>query len=228
MTRKNERNKAIIVASQFYQCDQNHDNVKKVLEAMLEKPVPERHYNFEQNNCEWHLIADTEELVYIVICAVGYPTRCAHDCLEELHTQFVNSNGDKKASTTKDNGLDGTFRACFESICRKYDDIETSDPIYKVKAKVETVKLQMEDNIRIALANCVTLETIEEHAQELQQQAHLFQRTATDLKNQMWWENIKLKLVVAGVILVIIGIIIGVSVYYAKKNEEAAKAVTSG
>jgi vesicle-associated membrane protein 4 len=51
---------------------------------------------------------------------------------------------------------------------------------------------------------------------ELQQQAGVFKRNANELKKKMWWKNIKMKLIIAAVILVILGIIIAIAVVMAK------------
>lgn len=49
----------------------------------------------------------------------------------------------------------------------------------------------MQDNVDLALQNCVKLESIEKAAEELQQQAGVFKRNATELKKRMWWKNLK-------------------------------------
>ena len=56
----------------------------------------------------------------------------------------------------------------------------------------------------MALQNCVKLENIERQAEELQQQAGVFKRNATDLKNKMWWKN---KKVLIGIILAVVVIL---------------------
>jgi vesicle-associated membrane protein 4 len=76
----------------------------------------------------------------------------------------------------------------------------------------------MQDNIDVALRNCVKLESIEAQAEELQQQAGVFKKSAHELKNKMWWKNMKMWLIIAFIVLVILGIIIGVAVAYSKKN----------
>jgi vesicle-associated membrane protein 4 len=43
--------------------------------------------------------------------------------------------------------------------------------------------------------------------EDLQQQAGVFKRNASELKKRMWWKNLKMKLILGGVIVVIIGII---------------------
>jgi len=52
----------------------------------------------------------------------------------------------------------------------------------------------------------------------LQQQAGVFKKNAHDLKNKMWWKNMKLWLVIGLIALIIIGIIVGVAVAQSKAS----------
>ena len=78
-----------------------------------------------------------------------------------------------------------------QKICAKYDNLAEVDKLASVTRKVESVKLVMQENIDVALQNCVKLESIEKQAEELQQQAGVFKRNANELKNKMWWKNMK-------------------------------------
>mmetsp|Transcript_23136 Transcript_23136/g.43483 ORF Transcript_23136/g.43483 Transcript_23136/m.43483 type:complete len:85 (-) Transcript_23136:83-337(-) len=70
----------------------------------------------------------------------------------------------------------------------------------------------MQENVELALQNCVTLESIEEKAEQLQQQAGVFKKTAKDIRNKMWWKNLKMKLAIAFIILAILGVILAVTI----------------
>ena len=82
-----------------------------------------------------------------------------------------------------------------QKICAKYDNLAEVDKLASVTRKVESVKLVMQDNIDVALQNTVKLESIEKQAEELQQQAGVFKRNANELKNKMWWKNMKVMIV---------------------------------
>ena len=177
---------------------------------------PRKHYSFSAAGSAWHLIADQRGLMYILIVQPSYPQRSAHAALEETQKSFVAKAGDK-ASTAYDNSLNSTCRTLLQRICAKFDNLAEVDRLSAVTQKVDSVKLVMMDNVDMALQNCVKLESIEKAAEELQNQAGVFKRSATDLKKKMWWKNIKLKLIIAFIALCILGGIIGIIVYLTKK-----------
>jgi hypothetical protein len=121
-------------------------------------------------------------------------------------SQFVAKVGDK-AVTAKDRALDKQCSALMLRICQKYDNLAEVDKLASVARKVDTVKLVMQENVDAALQNCVKLESIEKAAEELQQQAGVFKRNANELKNKMWWKNMKMRMIIAAIVLVILGVI---------------------
>eukprot|EP00599_Poterioochromonas_sp_BG-1_P003628 CAMPEP_0173148854 /NCGR_PEP_ID=MMETSP1105-20130129/9975_1 /TAXON_ID=2985 /ORGANISM="Ochromonas sp., Strain BG-1" /LENGTH=228 /DNA_ID=CAMNT_0014063603 /DNA_START=165 /DNA_END=851 /DNA_ORIENTATION=- len=207
----------IVVASYSYNTETDLGGVKQVLEQPNMNMTPGKHYSFAVAQLAWHLIADESGLIYILICQVSYPQRVAHACLEELQRNFAAKFGEK-ALTAKDRALDKSAANLLLSTCQKYDNLAEVDKLAAVQKKVESVKLVMQENVDIALQNCVKLETIEKAAEELQQQAGVFKRNANELKKKMWWKNIKMKLIIGFIILAILGIIIGVAVAMSKSK----------
>lgn len=69
-----------------------------------------------------------------------------------------------KATTAKERAFDRTCAALFDRICRKYDNLAEVDKLAAVSKKVESVKLTMQENVDMALRNCVKLESIEQAA----------------------------------------------------------------
>lgn len=66
----------------------------------------------------------------------------------------------EKATSAKERQLDKQCGDLLQKICRKYDDLAAVDKLSSVSQKVDSVKLVMQDNIDIALQNCVKLESI--------------------------------------------------------------------
>lgn len=72
-----------------------------------------------------------------------------------------------KALTAKDRTLDKQCSSLLLKICEKYDNIAEVDKLASLARKVDTVKLVMQENVDIALQNCVRLENIERAAGKL-------------------------------------------------------------
>jgi len=206
---------ALIIASYSYNTDTDISAVKQALEQPNMNLSPGKHYSFNVGQLAWHLISDDQGLIYVVVCAGNYPQRCAHMCLEELQRTFVSKVGDK-ASTAKERSLDKQSSSFMQKICQKYDNVAEVDKLAAVARKVDTVKIVMQENVDAALQNCVKLESIEKAAEELQQQAGVFKRNANELKNKMWWKNMKMRLIIAAIVLVILGVIIAIVVVMSK------------
>lgn len=69
-----------------------------------------------------------------------------------------------KARNAKDRSLDKSCGSLLQKICQKYDNLNEIDKLASVTLKVESVKLTMQDNVDLALQNCVKLESIEKAA----------------------------------------------------------------
>ena len=117
-----------------------------------------------------------------------------------------------KARNSRESSHNKLCGPLLQKICQKFDNVGEVDKVAGTLAKVESVKLVMQDNVELALANVVKLETVEKAAEELQQQAGVFKRNAHELKKKMWWKNLKMKIIIGVIILAIIGIIVGVAV----------------
>lgn len=90
----------------------------------------------------------------------------------------------------------------------------TNANLTKITHKVEDIKLVMHDNIEKAAQNCVKIETIGQKSEDLMKEAGVFRNNARELKNKMWWKNVKMWVIVFGIISAIIIIIVCVVYSY--------------
>ena len=93
-----------------------------------------------------------------------------------------------------------------------------SNKVNEVNEKLDKVKVIMNDNIDLALQNCAKLETMELKSEELLQQAGVFKKSAKDIRNKLWWKNMRAKLIIATVVFIIVGIITAIFIIYTKQN----------
>ena len=80
-----------------------------------------------------------------------------------MASQFSARFGDK-ASTAKDRALDKSASNLLLQTCQRFDNLAEVDKLAAISQKVESVKLVMQENVDLALQNCVKLESIEKAA----------------------------------------------------------------
>jgi vesicle-associated membrane protein 4 len=84
-------------------------------------------------------------------------------------------------------------------------------PTGEVQQQVDEVIGIMHTNIEKVVQRGEKLDTLQNKTEELQNGALSFKKTSTDIKNEMWWKNIKLTLAVVGIVTTVC-VIIGVTV----------------
>ncbi len=159
---------------------------------------------FEHDSKAFHVLIKLEK-IFVMVCVREYPRRVGLQCLEEMDLYFISNK------PTPIN-LKGFYN--------KYNQIEQLDVLSNVKAKVENTQIIMHDNITKALENQVKLESIEIQSEELMQSSGIFLQKSRQLKNKMWWKNMRMKIMFGAFALTVIGLIIGIAVGVSKSNSQ--------
>lgn len=199
-----------------YQNQIQIDEFKNVFTNFNFNMSPGTLFSFEFNNYKYNLFANENKIIFCVITNLNYPTRLICECTKELEIQFV-----AKYNLVK-NYKELQFNSDFTNICKKlydkYNNPESIDNLMKVNNKINQIKDIMHENISQSLENIVKMETIELKTEELIQSAGIFENSAKQLKNKMWWKNLKIKLIIFSIIAIILTIIISVSVVSLKQK----------
>jgi len=140
---------------------------------------------------------------YCVITGLAYPNRIAIKFLEELGTEFQEKLGSdgKKA---KENSLNAKAKKFLKPLCEKFATPAGADKTHKVLEQVDKVKAQMQDNIAGMMKNQESAESLNEKSAQLSEQANVFKKNSKQLKNTMWWKNMKMTLMLGCVVVIVI------------------------
>merc|ERR1712187_519791 len=152
-----------------------------------------------------------------VITGLGYPSRVAIQMLQELYTTFMESYGDD-ARTGDENCLTRKAKNTLSTICKKFDDLDKVDKASSLLGKVDAVKGTMQENIAGMLKNTEQADALAEKSDQLNEQASVFKKKSTDLRKQMAWKNLKMTLLLGGIVLVILIVILAPLISRAKKD----------
>ena len=151
-----------------------------------------------------------------VITGLAYPSRIAIQMLQELYKEFM----DKFAGDTKKaaaNTLTKKSKTILKDCCTKYDDLDQVDKASALLGKVDDVKSSMQSNIANMLKNTEQAESLAEKSDQLNEQASVFKKRSNDLRKHMAWKNLKMTLLLGGIIIVILAVILGPLIARAKK-----------
>ncbi|KAG6754356.1 hypothetical protein POTOM_042393 [Populus tomentosa] len=129
--------------------------------------------------------------------------------LERVKDDFVSKYGGGKAATAQANGLNKEFGPKLKEHM-KYcaDHPEEISKLAKVKAQVSEVKGVMMENIEKVLDRGEKIELLVDKTENLHSQAQDFRSQGTQIRRKMWLQNMKVKLIVLGILIALILIIV--------------------
>jgi vesicle-associated membrane protein 7 len=142
-----------------------------------------------------------------VITGLGYPSRIAIQMLQELYKEFNSSFG-AEAKTAAESAMNKKAKKVLTAACTKFDDLTKLDKAASLISKVDGVKSTMQDNISNMLKNSEQAESLAEKSDQLNEQASVFKKKSNDLKKHMACKNLKMTLLLGGVVIVILIIIL--------------------
>jgi len=128
--------------------------------------------------------------------------------LERVREDFKRRHGGGKADTAVAHSLDRDFGPKLkEHMQYCVDHPEEMNKLAKVKAQVNEVKGVMMENIEKVLDRGEKIELLVDKTENLRYQADNFQKQGKQLRRRLWMQNMKVKLVVLGIIILLILII---------------------
>ena len=120
-----------------------------------------------------------------------------------------------KSATT--NSLTEKSKSTLQAKCKKFDDLSNVDKTSAIIGKVDEVKVQMQDNISAMLKNTEQAESLAERSDQLNEQASVFKKKSTDLRKQMRCKNLKMTVILVGLVAGVLAIILVPLIMKAKR-----------
>ncbi|XP_072955451.1 vesicle-associated membrane protein 721-like [Typha angustifolia] len=150
-----------------------------------------------------------EGYTYCVVAVESVGRQVPIAFLERVKEDFNRRYGEGKAATVPANSLSRDFGSKLkEHMQYCVDHPEEIRRLAKVKAQVSEVQGVMMENIEKVLDRGEKIELLVDQTENLQSQAQDFRQQGTKILRKMWLQNMKIKLIVLGIIIALILIII--------------------
>ncbi|XP_034915906.1 vesicle-associated membrane protein 722 [Populus alba] len=162
-------------------------------------------------NCDGHTFNYLVDngFTYCVVAAESVGRQIPIAYLERIKEDFTNRYGGGKAAIAVANSLKKEFGPKLkEQMQYCMDHPEEVSKLAKVKAQVSEVKGVMMENIDKVLDRGVKIELLVDKTENLHSQAQDFRQQGTQIKRKMWWQNMKIKLIVLAILIALIFIIV--------------------
>jgi hypothetical protein len=137
--------------------------------------------------------------------------------LQELYKEYMDQFG-SDVKTAAAGAHNKKAKNLLSTVCTKYDDLNKVDKTASLLGKVDGVKATMQDNIANMLKNTEAAESLAEKSDQLNEQASVFKKKSSDLKKQMQWKNLKMTLLLGGIVVIVLIVILAPLIARAKKN----------
>ncbi|XP_028773450.1 putative vesicle-associated membrane protein 726 [Neltuma alba] len=161
-------------------------------------------------NCDGHTFNYLVEngFTYCVVAVESAGRQIPIAFLERIKEEFSKKYGGGKAATASARALNKEFGPKLkEQMQYCVDHPEEISKLAKVKAQVSEVKGVMMENIEKVLDRGEKIELLVDKTENLRSQAQDFKTQGTKVKRKMWIQNMKMKLIVFGIVIALFFII---------------------
>jgi hypothetical protein len=149
-------------------------------------------------------------IAIMAVCRADASARLVSLLCDRMLTQFEKMFVERAAALTADM-CRVAFTPTLEDAQLRFNEAtdETSDDgrIARVHAAVDHARARTLENIDLALERGEKIDTIVEASAGLATAAEQFQDQTRTLRQAMWWRDVKTKMVVAGAVLILTGVI---------------------
>ncbi|CAA3023823.1 vesicle-associated membrane 722 [Olea europaea subsp. europaea] len=195
-----------MIMAEYTEFTGNFTNI--AFQCLQKLPATNKKFTYD---CDGHtfnyLVEDGFTYCVVAVQSVGRQIPMAF--LQRIKEDFTKKYGGGKASTAVANSLNREFGPNLkEQMQYCVDHPEEISKLAKVKAQVSEVKGVMMENIEKVLDRGEKIELLVDKTDNLSSQAQHFRTQGTQMRRKLWLKNMKMKLIVLGIIIALILIIV--------------------
>eukprot|EP00775_Hariotina_reticulata_P008911 gene8911-9088_t len=180
-----------------------HGNFKQLALECLERLDPDQAKL--TITCDRHTFnfLKREGFTFLVVADEAYGRQIPFAFLERISEDFVSTTSSRFKAANSHHALDRVFgpklKQHMEFCVSNPDEISQ---VAGVQKKVDEVKNIMVENVEKVLQRGERIELLVEKTDDLRNQAQMFQKQGKQLRSRMWWQNLRMKIIVViGVLL---------------------------
>ncbi|XP_074578718.1 vesicle-associated membrane protein 711-like [Curcuma longa] len=183
-------------------------NANAVARQILER-IPDSqdtHVSYSQDRHIFH-VKLTDGLTVLCVADDTAGRRIPFTFLEDIHGRFVKTYG-RACHTAPAYGMNDEFSRILSQQIDYYSNDPNADRMNRIKGEMSQVRSVMIENIDKVLERGERLELLVDKTANMQGNTIRFRKQARRFRNSVWWQNIKLTIVLILLILIIIYVVL--------------------
>ncbi|XP_061367168.1 vesicle-associated membrane protein 722-like [Gastrolobium bilobum] len=178
------------------------------LQCLQRLPASNTKFTYNTDGHTFNYLAH-DGFTYCVVVVESVGRHIAMAFLERIKEDFTNRYGGGKAATAAAKSLNKEFGPKLkEHMQYCVDHPEEVSQLAKVKAQVSEVQEVMRANIDQVLNRQVKIDVLVDQTENLRIQADDFRGQGNQIRRKMWFQNMKIKLIILAIIIVFILIVV--------------------
>ena len=147
----------------------------------------------------YYFITVQPGITFLVLVSDSYPERLVFELIDKINEEKIPTMINEE---TKE--LNAQGRQALKNLVDKYQD----NIINTIQNDVNDIKLDMKDNIQKMVDSVEDTAKLEQSAENLREESKTYKNTASEIRTLTLWQNIKIWIILFGVLALLIFIII--------------------
>ena len=143
------------------------------------------------------------DLIYLVLVNNAYPERLVFQLIGKINEDNIPTMVNDETRELNPNG-----RQALKALVDKFQDPKNVNKISELQSDVDSIKVDMKKNINKMVENVDDVNELQNKSEALRSSTAEYQKNSVEVRKITWWQNFKLWIILAGVVLVLLIIII--------------------
>ena len=166
------------------------------------KKIDERN-KITSKNENYYFTFCNPDLIYILLANNQYPERHVFELIQKINDEKIpNSVNDETRE------LNPSGRQALKQLIDHYQDTKNINKIADIQKDVDSLKVDMKKNINKMVESVDNVNELQDKSEALKLETDDYKKNAIEVRRITWWQNFKLWIILAGLVLLLILIIV--------------------
>ncbi|CDW86454.1 r-snare vamp72-family [Stylonychia lemnae] len=157
----------------------------------------------EYQGFSWHSLQDQNSIVYFAVTHKDFPDDICSRFLKQITNQLYQNEADFKKDPQNVISLSQNARISIHELHSKYQDHKNLDKTIVAQSTLEKVTGMMKQNIGKIIDNRNEFNDLENKSGNLKDTASRFRMNSAKLEQQAKWRNLRMKLIILAMIVLL-------------------------